>query len=340
MSIYQRKPLFLTLIALGLAFTGWSLVRSSHTVPGTDKRFLVPGLEARINDLSEVIIERGTESVVLKKQGESGWTLPEHSDYPVDIGRLRAFLLELSKSRLIEEKTAREDNHLTLNLDDLRALQVTLTTPDGVLSEIMLGKLADRRAATYARYPHEAQTWLVSSRLQPSTDFKQWVRQEVLNISEPRVQQITIAHSGKISLVVTRATPQDRFTVSPVPQQIDRGVEYQLTTMPRLFARLGLTDVMAASELRSSSTDVTTMETFDGLTVRMRFNGEAADESDRWVTLDAEASGTASAEVKKEAEQINARSKDWAYRFPPFVMNQMRLTLEELSNFRGPLPTD
>jgi hypothetical protein len=339
MSISQRKPLFLTLIALGLAFTGWSLVQSAHTVP-QGERFLVHGLEGRINDLSEVIIERGTESVVLRQQNDKRWTLPEHSDYPVDLGRLRGFLLELSKARLIEEKTAREDNHPTLNLDDLRAVQVTLSMPEGVFSEVMLGKPAERRAATYVRYPHEKQTWLANGRLQPGTDFKQWVRQEVLHLSEPRVQQITIMHGGKNSLVVTRDAPQDRFSVRPAPKQVDRGVEYQLTTMPRLFTHLSLTDVMAASELRSSSNDVSTVETFDGLMVRMRFNGEAADESDRWVTLEAEASAGASAEVKKEAEDINARSKDWAYRFPPFVMNQMRLTMDALSNYRGPLPMD
>lgn len=334
----NRRSLLLTLVAFGLALTGWSLVTSSREGwQSGEGRLLLPELAAAPDAVSEIRIEQRGEGVTLKRREGADWVIPEMSDYPVDVGRLRGLIVELSKSRLIEEKTAKEENHHRLGLGETQAVTVILKGKETKLGEVLLGNLADRRRATYARYPENPQTWATSGQLQPKTDARQWVRQQVLDVKENRVRRVTIQHTGKEALVIARASAEGEFTVTPKPKEVNPSVEYQLSTTPRLFTRLTLIDVITAAKLTSSSADVTEMETFDGLTIRLRFNGEG-EASERWVTLEADASEAATEVVRKEAAEITARSSGWAYRFPPYLMTQLRLTPESLAEYKGPLP--
>jgi hypothetical protein len=321
----SRKSFFLTLVACGLALTAWSVEQPSQSQDEKAGSALIPGLEKKLDALTEILIENGPRTVVMKQEKDARWVLPEMQNYPVDMARLRAFLLDLSQATLLEKKTAREENHPTLNLDDLHAIQVTLSTAKGVMGEVLLGKTSERRQATYARYPFDAQTWLVRGRLQPSADLKQWVRQEVLHIPQERIRGVVFEHGNGETLSLHRDAAEASFTVMPATPQKSQAVDYQLNTLPRIYSHLNLVDVQSAQALSSSSRDVTTVQTFDGMHVHFRFSSDAPDDTQRWVVVHAEAAEDAPAEVQKEAEAINLRTQGWAYRFAPYIMTQFRM---------------
>jgi hypothetical protein len=337
-----HKPFILTLIALGLAVTGWSLVGSHGALwRSHEAHMLMPELKSSLNGLTEIMVSHGETTLMLKKADEGRWVIPAFSNYPVDLGRLRGMLNELSHSTLLEKKTAREENYGRLGLQDAEATRVTLIANDQTVGDLLIGKPAERRRnATYVRFPDKPQAWVASGRLQTGSDLKQWVRQEVVNIRQDRVKEVSVEHAGGPSVRITRDTVEADFRVTPEPKEINKSVEYQLMTIPQLFTRLKLVDVMAERELRASGRDVTVMQTFDGLTLRLRFNGEGESWPEYWVTLEASTTGEASDEVKKEAEDINTRTAGWAYRFAPYLMTQLRTTPEGLMNYKGPLPVE
>lgn len=337
-----QKPFIFTLIALGLMVTGWSLVVGDNPSANEgDTRRLVAGLSDSINNLTEITVIHQGVNLTLKKKENGDWVVPSFFDYPVDMGRLRGVLHELAQSRLLEKKTAREENYTQLGLREAEATRLILKAGEQTIADVWLGRAAERRRnATYVRFPTELQAWLASGRLQAGADVKQWVRQHVVDIRKERVKSISVERGNESLVRLSRDTKDDAFQAIPIPKEINKAVQYQLTTIPQLFARLKLVDVMPESELRASGRDVTIMQTFDGLTLRLRFNGEGDSWPEYWVTLEAATTAEASDAVKKEAEDINARVTGWSYRFAPYLMTQLRTSPEAMMNYKGPLPVD
>ena len=72
--------------------------------------WLVPSLREHVNDVNKVVVT-GAEGKVLAtlERGANGWTLAEKGGYPVDTGKLRAFLLKLADAKRLEQKTSNKD---------------------------------------------------------------------------------------------------------------------------------------------------------------------------------------------------------------------------------------
>ena len=68
---------------------------------------LYPKLAESVNDVSEVTLTTaGTEPAVSLKRQQDGWTVANLADYPADVSKVRALLLQLVDSKIVEEKTA------------------------------------------------------------------------------------------------------------------------------------------------------------------------------------------------------------------------------------------
>lgn len=329
MAAHHRRLVLLSLIAIGLILSGWSLNhRLTLEMQPAKQAKLIPKLVKKLADLTEVSVHNGTRSVTLQRHGDAPWVVAELADYPVDMPRLRGFMNDLSQSRLLEEKTSKPENYALLGADDASATQVILKAGEGVVADLLLGKPAERRAATYVRLPKRPAVWKTSQVLKPPADPMEWVKRDILMMDEARLREVTVTGAaqakGNASRRISRDTVADPYTVTPRLAPDDKALEYQLLTLPRLFTRLSLVAVMPESALRQSSGDMTEIQTFDGLHVQLRFNGEG-EATERWVVVTAFADEKAPDAVKAEAEAINARTKGWAYRFAPYVMTQLRL---------------
>ncbi|MBY0354642.1 MAG: DUF4340 domain-containing protein [Rickettsiales bacterium] len=339
MARMNRTPLLLSLITLGLVLTGWSLVQSNQAQWEAKTQGLVfPALKKSLGELTELTLSAGGEKLTLMRGKNKQWVLPQKSNYPVDMGRFRELLRQLSASRLLEQKTARAENHAQLGLDQEHATHIRLLAGKTVVADALIGRLSERRQATYLRFASQDQTWTMDTPLSLQTKATFWVRQEVLDVAPDRIQRVTIQQGSQPALHVERRSKNEPFQLIPAMKETNDSITYQLSTTPRLFSHLMLTDVIPAADVLASSADVTRMETFDGLVLSFRFNGEGELATDRWVVVTATTTDGAAEPVTQEAAAINARTEGWAYHFAPYLMTQLRLTHDVLKNYKGPLP--
>jgi hypothetical protein len=80
---------------------------------------LAPGLEARINDISEVRVQVAGGEVITLKREDSAWVVVEKQGFRADVVKLRELLLNIAQARRIEPKTALESSYPVLGVEDV-----------------------------------------------------------------------------------------------------------------------------------------------------------------------------------------------------------------------------
>ena len=339
----------ITVIVFAAAIVGVTKYYGSRQAVA-EEALLFPGLEEKLNRVTEIEIVHTEGKMTLRREGE-GWIMPEKGGYPVLADKARKTAIHVSQFRVLEAKTRRPDLFDRLQVEDVEtegAKSKLLRLKDGggeVLAEVIVGKSSYvlgglGHAALYVRKPGTKQAWKVKSGLDASTYILDWLPRKIMDISADRVMRVsTVAPDGS-RLDVSKAAPADeRFNIEGLPSDAVLADDAKSKTddMGSALLRLDMLGVVKASEIDFSGDDVARAEvrTFDGLVVRASIiqRGEWA-----WGRFEAAteepspaaAAGTSAEETAKEAAAINARVGGWAYQLPDNKGRHLRTRLTEL----------
>ncbi len=297
------------LVALLAAF--W-LQRSNApqmTSGATPAGWLVPGLRGHVNDVSRLVITgAGDKTLATLERGADGWGLVEKDGYPVDTGKLRAFLLKLADAKTVERKTASEDKYPLLGVEDVSAPEAKGVRVDlaGLAEpvQLVIGNAAVRGEGTYVRRVGEEPSWLVSGTLSVARTPAEWLRKDLLDIPAGRIASVTLTPAeGKPVRIVKASEDDANFTLEDIPKGREAASEYTVNGVASTLGGLQIDDVMPAGEaVPPEDAIVARYETFDGIVIEVHaWQHEGKDLARFTATLDAARADAAIAAAQDKA---------------------------------------
>lgn len=280
----QKNLLILSLVTVvALVVATLTLRDGDGAVDGAGRARLFPELSARLNDVAQVRLQKGEQSVTLEKQGGQ-WKLADRGGYPAQFEKVKELAVRIADLEIEEAKTAKKSNHAQLAVEwpntaeegseAAEAALVTLADASGKeLAALVVGKSEWRGSKTkvYARRANEDQVYLCSPRgtLEVVPEPKGWIEPKFLELANERVQDVTIEHADGERVEIGRsAENHTQFKVKNLaPGQSERYEGVANGVAQAIGYGLQLEDVRPASEVDFSLEPVakTRFRCVDGL---------------------------------------------------------------------------
>jgi hypothetical protein len=357
----RAKTLIVLAAAAVLAGGAAIYVNASKETAPVDRfagELVFPNLAPRATAIASVRIERDGTAFVLKRDGEA-WTMPERDGYPVEADQARRFLLELGALRVLESRTANPALHAELDLDgaakDQKATRVTLLDGAGTaLADLLVGRSRFGRQGTagdgtFVRRAGENQVFLARGRLAPEREAAKWLERRIANVERERVARIELLAIDGERLSAGKTSPGDNdVELARVPDDLKIKSSFDVNLLASAFEGLDLDDARKAEGLDfDAAKERAEYRTFDGLVLRVDFV-QVLDV--RWARVSASFEAPAAPvdpaahpnarlrtpeDAAKQAEEIAARARGWAFRFPDFKIEQMTRRVADLVEPKG-----
>ncbi|WP_114693279.1 DUF4340 domain-containing protein, partial [Mizugakiibacter sediminis] len=214
---------------------------------------LLPGLQARLNDIDRVeLTGAGRRLLVTLRREASGWTVAQRHGYPADIAALRGLLLQLAQSRLAEPKTTQPARYAVLGVEDVAqpkagGVQVALHGAGG-MPALIVGRYDPRAGGTFVRRAGEARSWLVAGDLRVDTDPTHWLDRAIADIPAERVREVTVQPGEGPAFTVYKAHRGDsHYSARELERRRELAAPYDAEEIAGALAGLELDDVYPAS---------------------------------------------------------------------------------------------
>jgi hypothetical protein len=172
----------------------------------------------------------------------------------------------------------------------------------------------------------------------------------LLDISSDRMRRVTLTPAdGKPVVIGRKAGADDKFTVENLPEGAEISSESDVRNRTSVLFGLTLDDVRPAALVPFAAKGAGKAEyrTLDGLVIRI---DTAKHENRTWIAIEAaldeagrvEPDATESGgedetakrltldDVKEEVEEINQRTRGWAFAVPGYKLDYIRSTLDDL----------
>lgn len=303
---------------------------------GAGEPFL-PGLEARINEVTAVRVRRAGGALVARvARGDEGWRVTSRAGYPADTATLRGMLVGLARARRLQPRTERPERYARLGVADIeraqgRAIEVTLDGLDRPLGVVVGKPSAGDVGGTYVRRVGARRAWLVSAELGRHDRVGDWLDDRLVDIPAGRVRAVRIDAVDGEPVVVRQPAPGEGFTLE-VPEG-RRPLSGSLArSLARVVADLRLDDVRPAADAPDRPRLATArFETFAGLVIEIEaFAHDRAEGAGHHVRLRATTTPDAGPEARTRAGILNARYDGWVYELPAYKLVNATQTLESV----------
>ncbi len=236
---------------------------------------LVPGLKEHVNDVSGLTLVGASEKTLVTLRRESGnWVIAEKSNYPVDMAKLREFLLKLSQATQLEQKTANPKRYADLGVDDIKNADAKgvrvdiagLPTPEKVIIGNYNG---GGGGGTFVRRDGEAASWLTNDNLTVAKSAGDWEKKDLADIPGNRLRSVTLTSADGKTLKISKEQPTDsNFKISDVPKGREASSEFVANSLGSVLASLRADDVAAAKDQPPpEKTAKARYVTFDSVTI-------------------------------------------------------------------------
>ena len=319
----NRKTLFvLAVLALALV-AGWYFTSQVGLprVPAQAERWL-PGVQ--VAQVKAIEVQRGDQPLVRLERREQGWVVPAKADYPADQGVVNKLLKALAEARKVEPRTANPELYGRLGLADKgeaeqRAVRLTLEQGEAPL-RLLIGK-PGQQDGQLVRRADEAQSWLVSQRIELPASELDWLDRRVTAIPFAEVRELDLRHAGGERLTLARdKAEQANLQVRDLPKGKRLAFDGAANGFGQFFADLRFADAAPLAQLGFDGKPALefSLTTFAGKTLKGRFYGKA---DQHWLLLE-QGSGLSASEVPGRS--------DWAYRVEPYQYQSLARKLTDL----------
>jgi hypothetical protein len=325
--VKTRDLIFLAALTMALVATAGLLVwreSGSGQPERQDHAPLLPGFGAHLDDVAAIDVG----DTHLRKQGD-GWVIAQKYDYPADAVRVAGLLSTLGNMSVIEEKTSDPARYGELGLGE-PGLQTGAGTPirlasaDGrELAMVIIGRTAPSLGrvggGTYVRIGGDARTWLVEGVIRAPKDALALADTDLFSLDEPKAIKSVTVQAGRTSFALSRARPDDAFTISGGDAHPDADKAAQLAGF---LVGLNFQDVRPAGNDKAQRT--LTFQRFDGAKYLL-----SVIEMDKQLWVRASEEGPA-------AKAFNDAHAAYAYRLPDYRLDSVKLTPDALSGVSHP----
>ena len=319
----NRKTLFvLAVLALALV-AGWYFTSQVGLprVPAQAERWL-PGVQ--VAQVKAIEVQRGDQPLVRLERREQGWVVPAKADYPADQGVVNKLLKALAEARKVEPRTANPELYGRLGLADKgeaeqRAVRLTLEQGEAPL-RLLIGK-PGQQDGQLVRRADEAQSWLVSQRIELPASELDWLDRRVTAIPFAEVRELDLRHAGGERLTLARDKAKEaNLQVRDLPKGKRLAFDGAANGFGQFFADLRFADAAPLAQLGFDGKPALefSLTTFAGKTLKGRFYGKA---DQHWLLLE-QGSGLSASEVPGRS--------DWAYRVEPYQYQNLARKLTDL----------
>lgn len=319
----NRKTLFvLAVLALALV-AGWYFTSQVGLprVPAQAERWL-PGVQ--VAQVKAIEVQRGDQPLVRLERREQGWVVPAKADYPADQGVVNKLLKALAEARKVEPRTANPELYGRLGLADKgeaeqRAVRLTLEQGEAPL-QLLIGK-PGQQDGQLVRRADEAQSWLVSQRIELPASELEWLDRRVTAIPFAEVRELDLRHAGGERLTLARDKAEEaNLQVRDLPKGKRLAFDGAANGFGQFFADLRFADAAPLAQLGFDGKPALefSLTTFAGKTLKGRFYGKA---DQHWLLLE-QGSGLSASEVPGRS--------DWAYRVEPYQYQSLARKLTDL----------
>ncbi len=338
-----------TAIAVVLAsISQWQ--RGATSDPVFQQVRMFPSLEAKVDDVASIQIETKSSVFSVTRRADGQWILPDKAGYGADFNTVRKTILGLAELDLIEPRTARADWQEKLGLGLPKSSGsgslVTLKDKNGEVVATLLsgaaveGASAGGKQAIYVRRPSDAQTYVARGSYSLDTSQEQWLDKSFIDFARDRIKTVAVKPFAGAAYTVTRDKPESQnfSVIERLPSGRSLRSEGEPNGVGNALMGMSFTDVVPQSKVDFSKPARSTFQTFDGLALNLII---ALKDNEYWVALDAIADNsvkpppnpTASKlkpDIAKEAKEINAMAKGWAYKIPNFKGALLTSSVEAL----------
>ena len=319
----NRKTLFvLAVLALALV-AGWYFTSQVGLprVPAQAERWL-PGVQ--VAQVKAIEVQRGDQPLVRLERREQGWVVPAKADYPADQGVVNKLLKALAEACKVEPRTANPELYGRLGLADKgeaeqRGVRLTLEQGEAPL-QLLIGK-PGQQDGQLVRRADEAQSWLVSQRIELPASELDWLDRRVTAIPFAEVRELDLRHAGGERLTLARDKAEEaNLQVRDLPKGKRLAFDGAANGFGQFFADLRFADAAPLAQLGFEGKPALefSLTTFAGKTLKGRFYGKA---DQHWLLLE-QGSGLSASEVPGRS--------DWAYRVEPYQYQSLARKLTEL----------
>lgn len=318
------------LLACGLALIVFAIWLSSrrhleHATLAGD--LVLPGLEQKVNTVSEVDLRRGDGTRTSLKKASTGWVVGER-EWAADPGKVRKLLLDLGALNVVEEKTRLPANYPLLGVDDVSTpkatgTQIDVVTPGRTLS-LIVGKSSSGKSG-YVRVAGTAPSLLAAPLLTPDADPKSWLERALVDLPQTRIRQVEEKPAEGPSFSATRdKKEQPDFTVAPIPKGRQLTSAGAADSIAASLGALTLEDVHKAAAPADAKLARAVFRTFDGL--ELEITGRK-DGSRALITL---AARSTAKDAEAEAHALDTRLAGWEFEIPDYKYGAIFRTLNDL----------
>ncbi|MDG9924376.1 MULTISPECIES: DUF4340 domain-containing protein [unclassified Pseudomonas] len=320
----NRKTLFvLGVLALALV-AGWYFTSQVQKprAPVQAEAWL-PGLQTA--QVEAIEIRRVGQPLVRLQRRESGWVLPDKADYSANQAAIGALLKALAEARKVEPRTANPELYGRLGLADKgepeqQGVRVTLQSEGQPPLSLLIGK-PGQQSGQLVRRGDEAQSWLVSQRIElPATELE-WLDRRVTAVPFTSVRELQLRHASGERLTLFRDKAEDaHLQVRELPKGKRLAFNGAADSMGQFFADLRFADAAPLAQLTFEGKPALqfSLVTLAG----KRLSGSLYGKADQyWLLLD-QGSDLSAAE-------LSGRS-DWAYRLEAYQYQSLAKKLTEL----------
>ncbi len=223
--------------ALALAGVAGLVMSRRGEAPASVAGKLFPGLSGKINEAARVEILRGGQQTVLARAADGAWSVESKGGYPAEFENVKTLIIGLSKSEILEEKTANPENYARIGVEDpaptsavmtpeaLGSTQVTLKDAGGqILASVILGNTPPSSGgfsveqAKFARRAGEKQSYLIKPAPNAEPGILTWVNREVLKIDGTRIQSVKVSTTQPLEAPSASDAPS--LAPPPLPQDV------------------------------------------------------------------------------------------------------------------------
>jgi hypothetical protein len=236
---------------------------------------LLPGLKEHVNDVSGItLIGAGNKTLLTLRRDKDGWVIAEKSNYPVDMTKVREFLLKLSQAKLLEQKTSNPKRYAELGVDEVKD-----NDAKGVLvdiaglpqpSKLIIGNYnGGGGGGTFVRRDGDAQSWLANENLTVAKNASDWEKRDLADIAASRLRSASLTSADGKTLNVYKYQPGDaNFKIADLPKGREVSSEFAANNLGSVLANLRADDVAAAKDVPlADKPNKAQYATFDGVHV-------------------------------------------------------------------------
>lgn len=209
------------------------------------------------------IFFNGEKLTIVYNKDNDKWVVLEKNNYPVLEQKVKELIFDLANLKIVDAKTAKQENFATLQLEDLNVNKqnteiILFNDAEQEIENFYIGKRefiaspnADGQSHIFVRRSLEIQAWLVTGKLLESFAFKDFVKQPVLSLNTTNISQIELDKTNqpsKNTIKIAKDAKTGSLTLLEVPPRFKIKEQYAVDNIIQQFAYLNYEDVILNSK--------------------------------------------------------------------------------------------